>query len=136
MRSGKGDGEEIPYWRRKMGGRGSPDAYARSQMSIAESYRRHQLRESRFYWGWLHLKPGWNQRILRRPGVPGEASGGVDAVELPREPGPVRPRWRFSVANSFLEYNVCLRPKTIDCSQGGEPLESAKDRLCRKQNSI
>ena len=39
-------------------------------MSIREFCRRRRLRESQFYWWRRHLKPGRQQRPLRRPGVP------------------------------------------------------------------
>ena len=46
-----------------------------------------------------------------------QASGGLDAVELRPDPGPVWRRSRFWVAIPFLKYNACLWPKAIDSGQ-------------------
>jgi transposase-like protein len=46
----------------------------RSDMSVDESCRRYRLRESQFYWWRRQLKPGWQQRVLRRPKVPEDAA--------------------------------------------------------------
>jgi hypothetical protein len=63
MRSGKRDAEKVPYWRRTMG------EAARSDMSIGKSCGRRRVRGSQFYWWQRHLKPGRQQRLLRRSAV-------------------------------------------------------------------
>jgi hypothetical protein len=66
MKSGKSDPEKVPYSGKAIG------EAARSDMSIGESCRRRRLRESQFYRWRRYLNPGWQLRILRRPGGLGE----------------------------------------------------------------